>query len=454
MRTCRILIIQLLLLLGAAWSPSLRAQLTESYTFTPNLLVPDGNVAGLTDVHGVSSGLAVITALNVRLKIAGEYNGDVYAYLRHASGYTVLLNRPGKTTNNPEGYPDSGFDVTFQDGSTNGDVHLYQAIIVPTPGSPLTGVWQPDGRTNDPALVTDDAPRVTALTNFTGLAPSGGWTLFVADLKSGGTNQLAQWGLDITGLAYPKLTWPNPAAIPYGALLSATQLNATATYNSTNVPGVFTYSPTVGTLLSAGSNQVLSVTFTPTDTAAFLPTSTNVTINVNPPPAAAVRTVTRTAGLALLIAWSNVATNWSDASGATVRLAGFNPVTTNGVTLATNAAWILYPDAPELNDQFSYGISDGVGGTNIGYVNIVMKTSVTGTNSITRITVGNPTVLTALGIPGYTYLTERSTNLPPTWVDISTNQAATNGVLTILDYFSDLGSNQPASSFYQLKWRP
>jgi hypothetical protein len=63
-------------------------------------------------------------------------------------------------------------------------------------------------------------------------------------------------------------------------------------------------------------------------------------------------------------------------------------------------------------------------------------------------------VLTALGIPGYTYLTERSTNLPPTWVDISTNQAATNGVLTILDYFSDLGSNQPASSFYQLKWRP
>jgi len=155
-----------------------------------------------------------------------------------------------------------------------------------------------------------------------------------------------------------------------------------------------------------------------------------------------------------LIAWADVATNWSDPVGATVQLAGLNPVTTNGVTLATNAAWILYPDAPELNDQFSYSISDGAGATNIGYVNIVMKTSVTGTNSITRITVGNPTILTALGIPGYSYITERSTNLPPTWVDISTNRAATNGVLTIWDYFGDLGSNQPATSFYQLKWQP
>jgi len=454
MRTSRIIIL-ILLLLGAALSPPLRAQLTESYSFTPNLLVPDGIMAGLGDVRSVGSGLGVITSLNVRLKITGEFNGDIYAYLRHANGFTVLLNRPGKTTNNPEGYPDSGLDVTFQDGAANGDVHQYQAILTPGPGLPLTGLWQPDGRTNDPVFVTDGSPRVNALTNFNGLDPNGGWTLFVADLKNGGTNLVAGWGLDITGQAYPKLTWPNPADITYGTGLNGTQLNATAAYNSTNVPGTFTYSPPPGTLLPAGSNQLLTVTFTPADTADFLPTSTNVTINVkNPPPVAAVMTVTRTAGLAVLIAWADVATNWSDPVGATVQLAGLNPVTTNGVTLATNAAWILYPDAPELNDQFSYSISDGAGATNIGYVNIVMKTSVTGTNSITRITVGNPTILTALGIPGYSYITERSTNLPPTWVDISTNRAATNGVLTIWDYFGDLGSNQPATSFYQLKWQP
>jgi hypothetical protein len=96
-----------------------------------------------------------------------------------------------------------------------------------------------------------------------------------------------------------------------------------------------------------------------------------------------------------------------------------------------------------------------LGGTNIGFVNVVIKSSVTGTNSITKIVAGNPTILTAYGIPGYSYITERATNLIPfLWVDIATNTAATNGVITVLDYFSDLGSNAPAAAFYQLKWQP
>jgi subtilisin-like proprotein convertase family protein len=547
MRTCRIII--LLLLLGAALPPLLHAQFTESYTFTTNRLVPDGDAAGISDVQGVSSGLRTITSLNVRLKIIGDFNGDLYAYLRHANGFTVLLNRPGKTTNNPDGYADSGCEVTFQDAAANGDVHLYQAVLTPNPGSPLTGFWQPDGRTNDPALVTDASPRVTALANFNGLDPGGGWTLFVADLKSGGTNLLAQWGLDITGLAAPTLTWTNPADLTFGSPLSGTQLNATATCNATNMPGTFTYTPAAGTLLNAGANQMLTVIFTPTDTTDFLAVTSTVTINVqpapvdlsltasanpilhgqpvsftatltttgatpdgsvtfydglnwlgttnlaggqatwstatlnagshviavaypgdanflgatntliqwvtNPPPLAAAMTVTRTAGLARLIAWADVATNWSDAAGYSVSLTGLNRVTTNGVTLATNSAWILYPNAPNVNDQFSYSISDGHGSTNVGYVNLVLRPSVTGTNSITRINPGNPTVLTALGIPGYSYITERATNLiPPLWVDIATNLAATNGVITVSDYFRDLGSNPPAASFYQLKWQP
>ena len=548
MRTCRTIIL-LLLLLGAAWPPLLHAQFTESYTFTTNRLVPDGDAAGISDVQTVSSSLSTITALKVRLKIIGDYNGDLYAYLRHANGFTVLLNRPGKTTNNPEGYADSGCDVTFQDGAANGDVHLYQAVLTPNPGAPLTGVWQPDGRTNDPALVTDADPRVTALASFNGLNPGGGWTLFVADLKSGGTNLLAQWGLDLSGQAAPTLTWTNPADLTYGSSLSGTQLNATATCNATNVPGTFTYTPATGTRLNAGSNQVLTVTFTPTDTTDFLAVTSTVTINVqpapvdlnltasanpilhgqtvsftatlsatgatpdgtvtfydglnelgttnlaggeatwstatlnagshaiavaypgtanflgatntlslsvtNPPPLAAALTVTRTAGLAQLIAWADVATNWSDAAGYSVSLTGLNRLTTNGVTLATNSAWILYPNAPNVNDQFSYGISDGHGSTNVGYVNLVVLPSVTGTNSITRINPGNPTVLTALGIPGYSYITERATNLiPPLWVDIATNLAATNGVITVSDYFRDLGSNPPAAAYYQLKWQP
>jgi hypothetical protein len=59
--------------------------------------------------------------------------------------------------------------------------------------------------------------------------------------------------------ATPKITWPKPAAITYGAALDATQLSATA-----NVAGTFVYTPAAGTILPAGT-QTLSVVFTPAD---------------------------------------------------------------------------------------------------------------------------------------------------------------------------------------------
>ena len=44
------------------------------------------------------------------------------------------------------------------------------------------------------------------------------------------------------GKATPAITWNAPAGIDYGTVLSATQLNATA-----SVPGTFVYSPAAGT---------------------------------------------------------------------------------------------------------------------------------------------------------------------------------------------------------------
>jgi hypothetical protein len=179
----------------------------------------------------------------------------------------------------------------------------------------------------------------------------------------------------------------------------------------------------------------------------------NGTITVNRAPVANTMTVTRTAGLPLLISLANVATNWSDADGNTVTLTGINLVTTNNINLTTNSTYILYTNSPFVAEQISYGISDGQGGTNIGYINIVVNGSVTGTNSIARIVTGNPTTLTAYGIPGYTYITERSTNLVG-WADIATTIAATNGVISVSDSFSDLGGIPPSAAYYRLKWQP
>jgi len=76
----------------------------------------------------------------------------------------------------------------------------------------------------------------------------------------------------------PVITWPTPAAITYGTPLSATQLDATA-----SVSGTFAYTPTAGTVLSAGT-RTLSVTFTPGDTTDYTTATASVTITVNKAP--------------------------------------------------------------------------------------------------------------------------------------------------------------------------
>ena len=75
--------------------------------------------------------------------------------------------------------------------------------------------------------------------------------------------------------ATPTITWANPAGITYGTALSGTQLDATA-----NVPGTFTYTPAAGTVLGAGNNQTLSVSFTPTDTTDYTTATATAQINV------------------------------------------------------------------------------------------------------------------------------------------------------------------------------
>lgn len=75
--------------------------------------------------------------------------------------------------------------------------------------------------------------------------------------------------------ATPTIAWATPAAIIYGTALSTTQLNASST-----IAGTFTYSPALGTVLTAGT-QTLTVTFAPIDTADYTTATATVTITVN-----------------------------------------------------------------------------------------------------------------------------------------------------------------------------
>jgi hypothetical protein len=74
--------------------------------------------------------------------------------------------------------------------------------------------------------------------------------------------------------ATPIMSWATPASIIVGTPLGAAQLNATA-----SVPGKFTYTPAKGTVLGVG-NRALSVSFVPTDSVHYAPTTAVTTIAV------------------------------------------------------------------------------------------------------------------------------------------------------------------------------
>lgn len=188
----------------------------QLYHYFPNALIPDPSVAGLTDTRVVTSEATAILDLNVHVMISGDpaANGDYYATLTHGSGFAVLLNRVGRRdgTGNSRGYPDNGFDVVLDDEAPNGDIHIYRLTafgshtvpVDPLFQSVLTGSWVPDGRSAPFSSVTDLSPRAASpLSAFDGLDPNGSWTLFIADVSSGGSGTLVSWSLEVTPVPEP-----------------------------------------------------------------------------------------------------------------------------------------------------------------------------------------------------------------------------------------------------------
>jgi Flp pilus assembly CpaE family ATPase len=124
---------------------------------------------------------------------------------------------------------------------------------------------------------TASVPGTFFYTPAAGVVPRAGvQTLLVtftpADTEEYETEQ-ATVSLTITK-ATPVITWTTPAPIAYGAELSATQLNATA-----SVPGTFVYTPAAGVVPTAGV-QTLLVTFTPTDTEDYATEQATVSLTI------------------------------------------------------------------------------------------------------------------------------------------------------------------------------
>ena len=76
--------------------------------------------------------------------------------------------------------------------------------------------------------------------------------------------------------ATPALTWATPAPITAGTALTATQLDA-----KSPISGHFTYSPVLKTVPAAGTD-ILTVTFTPSNTTRYNAATASVSLIVNP----------------------------------------------------------------------------------------------------------------------------------------------------------------------------
>jgi subtilisin-like proprotein convertase family protein len=173
-----------------------------SETWEIGATVPDHSTLGWSDTRYIESTAGSILDVQVHLKISGGFNGDLYAYLAHESGFAILLNRPGRTAANPDGSFTTGIDAVFA-SAAGLDAHLADSFA---------GTFQPDGRNISPYLVTDESPRTALLTSFEGGDSWGYWTLFVADLSPMLESTVDEWGLVITAetLAIPE---PGPISI-------------------------------------------------------------------------------------------------------------------------------------------------------------------------------------------------------------------------------------------------
>jgi hypothetical protein len=163
-------------------------------------VIPDNNFSGWSDTRTVGAIPAgTFTSLSVDLQLTGGWNGDLYAYLVHSSGFSVLLDRVGTGVSgvSSSGYGDAGMNVNL--AVTGTSIHQYggSSTFSVTP----TGSWLTDNTSG-------------SLASFLGTNPNGTWSLFVADLSGGGVSTVQSWGLQMDIVAVPEVeTWVAAALV-------------------------------------------------------------------------------------------------------------------------------------------------------------------------------------------------------------------------------------------------
>ena len=188
----------------------------------------------------------VADAFNNRIREVSPA-GVVTTLAGSGSAGSIDATGTGASFNNPAGVAVDGAGNVFVADQHNNRIRMVDPAGVVTTLAGTGDLGSTDGAGT---AATFQYPKSVAV--------DGSGNVFVADQGSNEVRKITQTQQEI-----PLITWLTPAAISFDTALSATQMNATA-----NVAGSFVYTPTVGSVLGAGTHT-LSVTFTPTDTTRY-----------------------------------------------------------------------------------------------------------------------------------------------------------------------------------------
>ena len=238
---------------------------------------PGSAFLGGTTTEPVVNGLATFTDLSLS---------------QPGTGYTLTVTGSGITGTQ------TTTAITVTTGSTPTSV-----VATASPGTPVFGqamtltatvsVVSPGTGIPTGSVTFKEGATILGMASLTGgvaqlsATPSAAGVQTITALYGGDAND--QPSSFVTGTltidqATPTLTWAAPASITAGTPLGPAQLDAVATFNGVPLAGVFTYSPLAGTVLATGTGQVLSVSFTPSDSSDFKAVTASVPINVVPQP--------------------------------------------------------------------------------------------------------------------------------------------------------------------------
>ena len=250
----------------------------------------NGNVVKSTPVVAWStpSPITFGTALSgTQLNATASYNGTTvpgtFAYTPAAGA----MPGAGSDTLSVTFTPTDTTHYTTATGTVSLAVSKATPVLTwPTPSPITTGTALSATQLNAAAALNGTAVAGTyAYTPTAGTVPAqGSDTLSVTFTPTDTSDYTTATGtvtLVVTNQSAPTITWATPAAITAGTALSATQLNAAATFNGSAVTGTYVYTPAAGTVLGVGS-QTLSVVFTPSNTALYTNATGTVTLVVNP----------------------------------------------------------------------------------------------------------------------------------------------------------------------------